>query len=74
MKNPTIATLLNIIPGLGYIYIGGKRRMFGIILIITFTLIVIAGNDPLMSTPEYDAMRTTKSEKSRLKLRIKDLC
>lgn len=34
MKNPTIATLLNVIPGLGYIYLGTKR---------TFGVLVLAG-------------------------------
>lgn len=46
MKNPTIATLLNIIPGLGYIYIGGKRRIFGFILISSLITGTIPAFDP----------------------------
>jgi Kef-type K+ transport system membrane component KefB len=38
MKNPTVATLLNFIPGLGYIYVGGKRRLFGIFLLVAIVI------------------------------------
>ena len=52
MKNPTIATLLNIIPGAGYVYIGGQKRVFGIILLISMALGVIAQFDPALYTEE----------------------
>lgn len=41
MKNPTIATLLNVIPGLGYLYVGGKRRVLGVTLIIATIILFI---------------------------------
>ncbi len=34
MKSSVIATMLNIIPGFGYIYIGGKKRWFGVLLVL----------------------------------------
>jgi hypothetical protein len=46
MKNPTLATLLNIIPGLGYIYVGGKKAIFGGLLLITAILSVVVGLSP----------------------------
>jgi hypothetical protein len=46
MKNPTLATLLNIIPGLGYIYVGGKKAIFGGLLLLTVILGFIVGLDP----------------------------
>lgn len=50
MKNPTIATLLNLIPGLGYIYIGGKRKLFGILVLVGGVAGTIATSfDPLYS-------------------------
>ncbi len=36
-KNPWIAAILNIIPGLGYLYLG-KRRIFAILLLLTTLL------------------------------------
>jgi choline-glycine betaine transporter len=33
MKNPTIAALLNIIPGVGYLYVG-RKSIFAILLIL----------------------------------------
>ena len=53
MKNPTTATLLNIIPGLGYIYVGGARRVFGAFILIATILSFIAATDPLIYTEEY---------------------
>lgn len=53
MKNPTIATILNIIPGLGYVYLGGKRRLFGIMLLAAIVLSAIASADPLLYSGEY---------------------
>lgn len=41
MKNPVVAALLNIIPGLGYIYVG-RRKAFGIIIIIFLIIAVTA--------------------------------
>lgn len=38
MKSPVIATMLNLIPGLGYVYIGGKRRILGLALLISSAL------------------------------------
>ncbi|HEX8182180.1 MAG TPA: hypothetical protein VF575_01105 [Candidatus Saccharimonadales bacterium] len=54
MKNPTIATILNIIPGLGYIYIGGTKRIFGILLLTTLVLAVAAMFDPLLAVSPDD--------------------
>jgi hypothetical protein len=53
MKNPTIATVLNIIPGLGYIYLGGSKRIFGLLLIAAGVAMVIASFDPLLYSQEY---------------------
>lgn len=53
MKNPIIAGVLNFfLPGAGYLYIGGKRKKFGAILLISFVLLYSAaflGQPP--STP-----------------------
>lgn len=53
MKNPRTATLLNIIPGLGYIYVGGARRLFGALILAATILSSIAATDPLIYTEEY---------------------
>ena len=53
MKNPTIATLLNAIPGLGYIYLGGRKTIFGAMLIVANLLGIIASFDPAMYSEEY---------------------
>lgn len=53
MKNSTIATVLNIIPGLGYIYLGGEKRIFGLILILSIIASIIASFDPLLYSEEY---------------------
>ena len=40
MKNPIIAGVLNFfLPGAGYLYVGGRRKMFGAILLISFALL-----------------------------------
>lgn len=41
MKNPTVATLLNIIPGLGYLYVG-QRKLFAALLLVSIALGVIS--------------------------------
>lgn len=38
MKSPVLATILNIVPGFGYIYIGGKKRWFGLALVVALGL------------------------------------
>lgn len=43
MKNPTIATLLNIIPGLGYLYVG-RRVAFGVMILISNIVAIIASS------------------------------
>lgn len=53
MKNPTTTALLNIIPGLGYIYLGEKRRIFGAALLTGFCFTVVASFDPLLLPEEY---------------------
>lgn len=53
MKNPTLATVLNIIPGLGYIYLGGQKRIFGIILLLGIVASSIASFDPLLYSEAY---------------------
>lgn len=48
MKNPTIATILNFIPGLGYLYVGGKRKLFGLLILTSFVVSAVASTfDPL---------------------------
>jgi hypothetical protein len=37
MKNPTITALLNIIPGVGYLYVG-RKSVFAILLILGLVL------------------------------------
>jgi len=40
MKNPIIAGALNFfLPGAGYLYVGGKRKKFGFIILISFILL-----------------------------------
>lgn len=34
MKNPVIAALLNLIPGLGYLYVG-TRKVFAVLLLLS---------------------------------------
>ncbi len=53
MKNPTLATMLNIIPGWGYIYLGSKKRIFGILLFAGLVASGVAAFDPLLYTEEY---------------------
>jgi hypothetical protein len=53
MKNPTIATLLNIIPGAGYVYLDGDRKFFGTILLIGMALMLASSLDPLLYSEEY---------------------
>lgn len=53
MKNPTIATVLNIIPGLGYLYIGGTRNTFGTLLLVGVAFAIVSSFDPLYSSEEY---------------------
>lgn len=59
MKNPTITTLLNIIPGLGYLYLGGRRRIFGALLIGGAVLGSAASLDPSLYSEEYLAASLT---------------
>lgn len=53
MKNPTIATVLNILPGLGYIYLGGKRAIFGAILIVATVISIASSFNPAIYSQEY---------------------
>lgn len=53
MKNPTIATVLNIIPGFGYLYVGGEKKVFGSLLLVGLTLSIISSFDPLLYSEEY---------------------
>jgi hypothetical protein len=40
MKNSIIAGALNFfLPGAGYVYIGGKKKRFGVILLLSFILL-----------------------------------
>ena len=41
MKNPTVATLLNVIPGLGYLYLG-RKKPFAILLLAAMALNLFA--------------------------------
>lgn len=43
MKNPIIAALLNIIPGLGYVYVG-HRRVFGVVILIFLVIVIVTQN------------------------------
>lgn len=49
MKNPVIAAILNIIPGLGYIYVGGKRKLFGWLLFGGMVIGIIGTFDPSLN-------------------------
>ena len=49
-KEPGIAAVLNIIPGLGYLYVG-TRKTFAILLLVGLLLTVISYFDP--ATSEY---------------------
>ena len=49
MKSPVLATILNIIPGFGYIYIGGKKRWFGLMLVVAIGLNLYVA----ISSPNY---------------------
>ena len=53
MKNPALATVLNIIPGLGYVYIGGQKRLFGVALLVGLVTSGISALDPLLYSEEY---------------------
>jgi hypothetical protein len=44
-KDPVIAGVLNIIPGLGYLY-GGARKRFGQLLLAGLVMFVIGQNGP----------------------------
>jgi len=40
VKNPIIAGALNFfLPGAGYVYVGGRKRNFGFIILISFILL-----------------------------------
>jgi len=58
MKNPTIATVLNIIPGLGYVYIGGKKRLFGILLLVALAFSIANAFDPMLALSDDDPYYT----------------
>lgn len=49
MKSPVLATVLNVIPGFGYIYVGGKKRWFGLMLVLAIGLSLYA----TVSNPTY---------------------
>ncbi|MGI6612119.1 MAG: hypothetical protein ACOX0Z_00890 [Candidatus Nanosyncoccaceae bacterium] len=49
MKSLVLATVLNIVPGFGYIYIGGKKRWFGVALVVALGLSFYA----TLSNPVY---------------------
>lgn len=59
MKNPKTAAILNIIPGLGYTYIGGRKRIFGAILLASVAVSILALFDPLLiaQLPEPAVLR-----------------
>jgi len=42
MKNKWLAAALNLIVGLGYIYLGGIRRVFGIMMLVSWVSIMLA--------------------------------
>ena len=48
MKNSYLAALLNVIPGLGYLYVG-TRRLFGVLLLIWTILSTVSMFDPLLN-------------------------
>jgi len=53
MKNPAIAAMLNIIPGVGYLYVG-RKSVFGVLLILGVVLSMTASYlDPRLT--EYYA-------------------
>lgn len=41
MKNPNLAALLNLIPGLGYLYVG-RRKLFGFLILLVYVAFVAA--------------------------------
>lgn len=45
-KKPSIAALLNVIAGLGYIYVGGRRTLFGVLLLAAFSIGTVWSFDP----------------------------
>ena len=56
MKNPIIAGALNFfLPGAGYLYVGGKKKRFGFVLMVAFILLYTSpfyanfGQNPLGS-------------------------
>ncbi len=51
-KKPWLAAILNIIPGLGYLYVG-KRTFFGTLLLISSSLFII---DYIINQAAYDAI------------------
>lgn len=53
-KNPKLAAFLNIVPGLGYIYLG-KRIAFAITLIVAGIVTIIASAYNPLLQPYYDA-------------------
>lgn len=53
MKNPRIAAALNVIPGLGYVYIDSERRVFGGILLVATIFMYLSGLDPRYQTEEF---------------------
>lgn len=57
MKNPTIATILNLIPGLGYLYIGGKKTLFGCLLLVGMIVGALATFDPSLNLYSEESMK-----------------
>lgn len=63
MKNTTIATLLNFIPGLGYIYVGGKKRWFGAMLVLAIGLsFYVTISSPTYQTVVNETLQTSQND------------
>lgn len=61
MKSLVLATVLNIVPGFGYIYIGGKKRWFGLMLVIALGLsFYITLSNPAYQQTIDEAMRSSQ--------------
>lgn len=57
MKNRALAATLNLIPGLGYLYLG-RRRMFGALLIAASGLYLASLLDPAVMAREDSYVST----------------
>lgn len=67
MKSPILAAMLNVVPGLGYVYVGGKRRIFGFLLIAVTILSIIAtlNNSSYQQLVESSAKEATTAAISK---------